>query len=116
MSAFTAAELRVLRYVCTVAAQVIPPNHPSRTQAQSIAARVDAELDAELTVSLERNETDCAAPELNRDEYVGSAEAARLLGCSQRRVQQRAAAGELPAVLVGRSYAIKIGNREWQKN
>ena len=112
MSAFTAAELRVLRYVCTVAAQVIPPNHPSRTQAQSIAARVDAEL----TVSLERNETDCAAPELNRDEYVGSAEAARLLGCSQRRVQQRAAAGELPAVLVGRSYAIKIGNREWQKN
>lgn len=110
---FNEAELRLLAYVCAIAAQVIPANHPSRTQARTIAVRVETEI------SRRRNhgsETACTPPELNRDEYVGTAEAARLLGCSQRRVQQRAAAGELPAVLVGRSYAIKIGNREWQKN
>ena len=103
---FTAAELESLRYLVSVAAQFIPANHSSRPHAQTMAARVRDEL----AVSRERSESDCAAPELDRDQIVGTSEAARVLGCSQRRVQQRIAAGDLAAELVGRTYLLRKVN------
>ena len=99
---FTPADLRLLRYLVAVARQCIPPNHASAPHAATRFARVDAEL----AVSRRRSESDCATPHLENGDYVGTAEAARLLGCSQRRVQQRIAAGELTAVLVGRTYCV----------
>lgn len=97
---FTDAELRALRYLVAVAGQVIPSGHPSRPHAETMRARVDAEL----AIARERSETDCLAAGLERDEIVSTAQAARILGCSQRRIQQRIACGELAAELVGRTY------------
>ena len=100
---FTAAELESLRYLVAVAAQFIPANHSSRPHAQTMAARVRDEL----AVSRERSESDCAAPELECEQIIGTAEAARIVGCSQRRVQQRITAGDLAAERVGRTYYIR---------
>lgn len=48
-----------------------------------------ARLDAEVRVSRARHEIGCQLRELE-DEWIGTAEAAAILGWSQRRVQRRA--------------------------
>ena len=102
---FDADDLPTLRYLVAVAVQCIPANHTSAPHAAAMLARVDTALAA----SRRRNHTSensCTRTQLERDQYVGTAEAARLLGCSQRRVQQRARSGGLTAELVGRTYLI----------
>jgi excisionase family DNA binding protein len=99
----TPAELRLLGYFVQVARQVIPKNHPAAKHTASMLRR----LDARLGVSRGRNpETTCNG-HLNHGTTMSTREAAELLGISQRRVQQRIAAGEIPARRVGRTYLIE---------
>lgn len=98
---FSPQELRWIHYSTAVAAQVLTRDgHPS---APIPAAMLDR-ISAEIAAARERNETDCAAPGLDREQIISTAQAARILGCSQRRVQQRIAAGDLTAERVGRTY------------
>lgn len=98
---FTAQELRWIHYSTAVAAQVLTRDgHPS---APIPAAMLDR-INAEITAARERNEPRSATEQLERDEIISTAEAARIIGCSQRRVQQRIAAGDLTAERVGRTY------------
>ena len=103
---FTPEELDWIRFCANCAAQMIPPGHRSQFIPPAVLDRVNTVI----AVSRERNESDCAAPELDRDEIVGTAEAAQIMGCSQRRVQQRIAAGDLAAELVGRNYLLRRVN------
>ena len=75
-------ELRVLEYFVRVADSVLPHHHPSRLQLPVLLDRVQAELG----ISRERNEIDCAVGQLDEsaDEYIGTAEAAATMGCTQR--------------------------------
>lgn len=98
---FSVAELHMLRYLIAVAQQVIPLTHESRRVADHMVPRVAAELSA----ARERSETGCDKTGLDHDdEIISTAEAAQIIGCSQRRVQQRIAAGDLVADRIGRTY------------
>ena len=110
---FTPEELDWIRFCANCAAQMIPPGHRSQFIPPAVLDRVNTAL----AVSRERNEPDCAASQLNRDEIVGTAEAARIMGCSQRRVQQHIAAGDLDAERIGRTYLIKRREVEqWERS
>lgn len=56
-------------------------------------------LDNEVRASRTRQESGSAEPELKPDEWIGTAQAAVLLGWSRRRVQRRAA--DLDGQIVG---------------
>lgn len=99
-SGFTAAELRLLGWFVRVAEQVIPAGHPSRPHIAGMLDRLAC------TVSSERNSDQAGTRESNQHNTITTREAARLLGCTQRRIQQRCAAGELPAHRIGRAYFI----------
>jgi hypothetical protein len=98
-------ELRVLEYFVRVADSVLPHHHPSRLQLPVLLDRVQAELG----ISRERNEIDCAVGQLDEsaDEYIGTAEAAATMGCTQRRVQQKIASGELNAEIISGRYVLR---------
>ena len=111
---FNVPELRWLHYSTAVAAQVLTRDgHSSAALAVAMLERINTVI----AVSRERNESDCAAPELDRDEIVGTAEAAQIMGCSQRRVQQRIAAGDLDAEQIGRTYYLNRREVEqWERS
>jgi excisionase family DNA binding protein len=100
---FLAAELRVLHYYVRVADSVLPPDHESRRHLPALSERI---MD-NISVSLTRNETGAGSGESETHETVGTAAAAQLLGCTQRRIQQRIKTGEIPAKIVGRTYVIE---------
>jgi excisionase family DNA binding protein len=97
---FFAAELRVLHYYVRVADSVLPPEHESRRHLPSLLERVESEISA----SRRRSETDTDSGELETHDRIGTAEAAQILRCTQRRVQQRIRNGSLRAEIIGRSY------------
>lgn len=97
---FTAAEVRLLVWFVRVAEQVVPTGHPSRPHIATMLERLTC------AISLERNPEQVSARESNQHNAITTREAARLLGCTQRRIQQRIAAGQLPAHRVGRAYFI----------
>jgi excisionase family DNA binding protein len=99
----TVAELRLLGYFVRVARQVIPKNHPAADHTAAMLKR----LDARLGVARERNPETPRNGNLNHGRTISTREAAELLGISQRRVQQRIRAGEIPARRVGRTYIIE---------
>lgn len=99
---FSIAELRILEYFVRVADSVLPQNNSSRPHLPLIIDRISTEL----RVSRERNETSTDVGELDKRYLLSTAQAAKELGCSQRRVQQRIKRGELPATQVGRDYFI----------
>lgn len=101
---FSPEELRWLHYSTAVAVQVLTRDgHPS---APIPAAMLDR-IKAEIAAARERNESASGTEQLERGEIVSTAEAARILGCSQRRIQQRIAAGDLTAERVGRTYYLR---------
>lgn len=100
MSDFSAAELRLLGWFVKVAEQVIPAGHPSRPHIATMLDRLTC------AVSFERNPEQAGTRESNQYNRIGTSEAAQILGCTQRRVQQRIAAGQLPAHRIGRTYFI----------
>ena len=98
----TSAELRLLVYFVQVARQVIPKNHPAAKHTATMLRR----LDARIGVARERNPETPSNGKLKHGTTISTSEAAALLGISQRRVQQRIAAGEIPARRVGRTFII----------
>jgi excisionase family DNA binding protein len=102
MTMWTTAELRVLHYFVRVADSVLPTDHASRCHLPSLLERI---LEG-ISISRERSDTDTADEESEPHDKVGTAYAAELLGCTQRRIQQRIKAGDIPAETVGRIYLI----------
>jgi excisionase family DNA binding protein len=96
-------ELRLLAWFVRVARQMIPADHPAAKHTGTILRR----LDARLGVARERNPETPRNGKMKHGTTMSTREAAALLGVSQRRVQQRIAAGEIPARRVGRTYIIE---------
>jgi excisionase family DNA binding protein len=96
-------ELRLLAWFVRVARQILPADHPAAKHTGTMLRR----LDARLGVARERNPGTPRNGHLNHGTTMSTREAAALLGVSQRRVQQRIAAGEIPASRVGRTYIIE---------
>ena len=99
----SAGELRLLAWFVRVARQILPADHPAAKQTGVMLRR----LDAHLGVARERNPETPRNGELKHGTTMSTREAAALLGVSQRRVQQRIAAGEIPARRVGRTWIIE---------
>ena len=87
----------------------LPGTTPRRHRIQSArAAPALGRLEAEISISRERNEIPSGDGELEQQhDRIGTAEAAATLGLSQRRVQQKIRRGEIPAEIVGRSYVLR---------
>jgi hypothetical protein len=102
---FSVGELRGLEYFVRVADSILPHHHPSRLQLPVLLARVQREIG----ISRERNETDCGDEQLDEshDDYIGTAEAAAVMGCTQRRVQQKIFRGELNAEIISSRYLLR---------
>lgn len=102
---FTPAELHRLNYIVQLAETTIAPGRPTAKHLPDLRARIEAEL---ATVSSTRNRTCCSAGQLEvtTENLINSAEAANMLGCSQRRIQQRIRNGELQAVTVSGRYLL----------
>ena len=102
---FSIGELRGLEYFVRVADSILPHHHPSRLQLPVLLARVQAQL----STSRERNETGCGMEQLDEsdDDYIGTAEAATVMGCTQRRVQQKIAGGQLNAEIISGRYVLR---------
>ncbi len=98
----SAGELRLLAWFVRVARQILPADHPAAKHTAVMLRR----LDAHLGVARERNPVTVPGGELSHGNALSTREAAELLGVTQRRVQQRIAAGEIPARRVGRTYII----------
>jgi excisionase family DNA binding protein len=100
---FSLAELQGLHYCVRVADSVLPQDHPSREHLPVLLGRV------EEAISLTRNESDCDQPELMSydTDRIGTAEAAQIIGCTQRRVQQKIAAGEISAEKIRGHYVLR---------
>ena len=98
----SAGELRLLAWFVRVACQILPADHPAAKHTGTILRR----LDARLGVARERNLGTVPGGELSHGTALSTREVAELLGVTQRRVQQRIAAGEIPARRVGRTYII----------
>jgi excisionase family DNA binding protein len=64
-------------------------------------------LEAQIGISRERSESCSDGGQLERDDRIGTAEVASILGCTQRRVQQKIKSGELTAEIIGRNYVLK---------
>jgi excisionase family DNA binding protein len=99
----SAGELRLLAWFVQVARQFLPADHPAAKHTAVMLRR----LDARLGVARERNPETPRNGNLNHGRTISTREAAELLGISQRRVQQRIRAGEIPARRVGRTYIIE---------
>ena len=99
---FTRAELRLLAYFVRVSEQFIPRNHDSYRHIAAMLARIDQTCGC----SLERTSQQCGVGELKADNRIGTREAARLIGCTTRAVQQRIRRGTLRADRIGRTYLI----------
>jgi hypothetical protein len=76
------ATLRLLRYCVCVTDSVLRPGELVRELFPDVLDWLDAEI------SCARNDSDDPLPEWNLTELIGSAEAATILGVTQRRVQQ----------------------------
>jgi hypothetical protein len=102
---FSVCELRGLEYFVRVADSVLPRHHPGRLQLPVLLARVQREIG----ISRERNETDCGEEQLDgsNDDCIGTAEAAAVMGLTQRRVQQKIAGGELNAEIISGRYVLR---------
>jgi excisionase family DNA binding protein len=100
---FSLSELRGLHYCVRVADSVLPQDHPSREHLPVLLGRVETEI------SRTRNESDCLDGQLKQDktDRIGTAEAAQIIGCTQRRVQQKIAAGEISAEKVSGHYVLR---------
>jgi excisionase family DNA binding protein len=98
----SAGELRLLAWFVRVARQILPADHPAAKHTGTMLRR----LDAHLSVARERNPGTAPGGELSYGTALSTREVAALLGVTQRRVQQRIAAGEIPARRVGRTYVI----------
>jgi excisionase family DNA binding protein len=95
-------ELRLLAWFVRVARQILPADHPAAKQTGVMLRR----LDAHLGVARERNPKTALNGKWKHGTTISTSEAAALLGVTPRRVQQRIAAGEIPARRVGRTYII----------
>ena len=98
----SAGELRLLAWFVRVARQILPADHPAAKQTGVMLRRLDAHLD----VARERNPRTAPGGQLSHGNALSTREVAALLGVTQRRVQQRIAAGEIPARRVGRTLII----------
>lgn len=74
------------------------PDHPAR---RGLPAAIDW-LDFEISHA--RNQSDDTLPQSGPVEWITTAQTAKLLGLTQRRVQQKIKAGELKAETIGRRY------------
>ncbi|BBU23279.1 hypothetical protein [Mycobacterium xenopi] len=83
----TAAELKACHYCARVVDAVTAPDHPIRRWLPALLER----LQTELSTSRSRNGNVAAAEQLDMTELIGTAQAAAILGRTQRRVQQIAA-------------------------
>jgi excisionase family DNA binding protein len=103
----TVGELATARYLFDVAASVLRrdlPGHPALHAVPTLAAWITAQI------SLRRNRDD---PDLEEstpgdgNDLITTAEAANILQLTQRRVQQKIAAGELRAEKIGRESFLR---------
>jgi hypothetical protein len=88
---FTADELEGLAVALRVACAAVPPNHDFRRWLPALLARVTTEQ----VRSRKRPDLACDQPELKQ--WVDTAEAATLLGSTQRQAQRLAKNGALEA-------------------
>jgi excisionase family DNA binding protein len=98
-----AATLHLLRWCIGLAEGVLGrdcPDHPMRPALPDARDWIDAEI------SLARNQSDDVLPESEPTEWITTAETAKILGLTQRRVQQKIKAGELKAERFGRTYRL----------
>lgn len=101
---FSEPELHRLNYAVQVAEAATAPGNPVAKHLLDLRVRVEQELE---DLSRRRNESLCSTGELDRDELVGTADAARILGISQRRIQQLIRDGDLEATVVNGTFVIR---------
>jgi hypothetical protein len=79
--------LKALRYCVKVTDSVLRPDDPFRRFVPPLLE----DLDTGISTSRSRSENDSARGQLGEKEMIGTREAATILSCTQRRVQQIAA-------------------------
>jgi excisionase family DNA binding protein len=99
---FRVKQLELIHYYVRVADSVLPADHKSRDGLDEV--RDDVEV--QIARSRARTENDAALREFEVDDKITTAEAARLMDCSQRWVQYKIKRGELRAETFGRSYVL----------
>lgn len=96
---FSESDLHRLHYVAQWAENTLPADRPTRRHLPELRTRIKQALE---DLARARNQTPCGTGELNMEvtELIGTAEAAKILGCSQRRIQQRIKSGHLDATVI----------------
>lgn len=102
---FAEDELHRLLFAVHVAEAKISPDMPTAKYLPALRAHIKAELCA-----IARTRNHCLRSRgklVDTTEFVGTAEAAKIFGCSQRRIQQRIQRGDFEAIIVAGRYLIR---------